>query len=143
MQWLVALHVVSAFLGIGPTYFGHFLFRRNQQPDQLRQAMGYFQALNYFPKIGGTIAVLSGIALVVWTGWEFTDIWIAASIVLYVLIQVVAIGLLGPQVERLAKALDGGDGPAIASLVKEANHLFNVVSVLGIVLILLMVVKPM
>jgi Predicted integral membrane protein (DUF2269). len=143
MQWLVAVHVVSAFLGIGPTYFGHFLFRKNQQPEQLRQAIGYFQALNYFPKIGGSIAVLSGIGLVAWTGWRFSDLWIAASIVLYVVIQAVAIGILGPRVGRLAKALHEGDEFKVPALVKEANQLFNVVSALGIVLILLMIVKPM
>jgi uncharacterized membrane protein len=146
MEWLVALHVVSAFLGIGPTFFGHVLFRKGQQAKQLRQSIGYFEMLNYFPKIGGTIAVLSGVALVAWSGWNFSDLWIVASLVLYVLIQVVAIGLLGPVVGKLMQVLGSGDDESsdlCLPLVKRANQLYNVVSLLGIVLILLMIVKPM
>lgn len=151
MEWLVWIHVVSAFLGIGPTYFGHLLLRRKQQREQLLQAMEMFNLLNYFPKIGGTIAVLSGVALVALSGWKFSDLWILLSLVLYVLIQVVAVGMLGPVMGKLNQALiaegeKAGDPNLIANrtaLLVKANRLYNTASILGVILITLMIVKPM
>ncbi|MFC5699988.1 DUF2269 family protein [Cohnella faecalis] len=152
MEWLVAVHVISAIVGIGPTYFGHVLFRKRQRMEQLRQSLALFDLLNYFPKIGGSIAVVSGVALVGFSGWEFADLWIWISLVLYVLIQIVAVGILGPVVGQLIHALNGGDEQEAGSaavtnkaafLLAKANRLFNIVSFLGLVLIVLMIVKPM
>ncbi|TMV51930.1 DUF2269 family protein [Paenibacillus mesophilus] len=152
MEWLILIHVVSAIIGIGPTFFGHMLFRKRQQGEQLKQSLALFQLLNYFPKIGGTIAVVSGVVLVAMSGWKFSDLWIWISLVLYVLIQVVAVGMLGPVVGQLIHALNSGDeSPAdrgtstnkAAVLLAKANRLYNTASFMGIVLIILMIVKPM
>lgn len=65
MEWLKLLHILSAIMGIGPTFFGHVLVRSKQSPDELRQSMKLFKWIEMFPKIGGTIAVLTGILLIV------------------------------------------------------------------------------
>jgi len=147
MEWLVAIHVLSAVLGIGPTYFGHILLRRKQGRDQLLQSLSLFKLLNFFPKIGGSIAVVSGILLVALSGWKFSDLWILGSLILYVLVQVVAVGMLGPVLNRLVQALDAAkeQDPAADSsaLLAKANQLYNTASILGTILILLMIVKPM
>ncbi|MCR8635222.1 DUF2269 domain-containing protein [Paenibacillus radicis (ex Xue et al. 2023)] len=152
MGWLVVIHVVSSIVGIGPTFFGHVLFRKKQQREELKQSLALFQLLNYFPKIGGTIAVLSGVALVALSGWKFTDLWIWISLVLYVLIQVVAVGMLGPVMSQLIQVLNGENGRSTdqdtstnkaAILLSKANRLYNTASIMGIILILLMILKPM
>ncbi|MNI24829.1 hypothetical protein D3C73_784620 [compost metagenome] len=151
MEWLVWIHVLSAILGIGPTYFGHILLRKKQQREQLLQSLVLFKLLNYFPKIGGSIAVVSGVALVALSGWKFSDLWILISLVLYVLIQVVAVGMLGPILGQLNQVLNVGDEKASApdtlanktALLTKANQLYNTASILGTVLIILMIVKPM
>ena len=150
MAWLVTIHVLSAVLGIGPTYFGHLLLRKKQGKEQLLQSLSMFKLLNYFPKIGGSIAVLSGLALVAVSGWTFSDFWIWLSLVLYVLIQVVAVGMLGPVLTRLVQALndrhekeaDPSNPHGYMALLDQANRLYNTASILGTVLIVLMVVKP-
>ncbi|GGD82583.1 DUF2269 family protein [Paenibacillus nasutitermitis] len=151
MEWLIWIHVLSAILGIGPTYFGHILLRKKQQREQLLQSLVLFKLLNYFPKIGGSIAVVSGVALVASSGWKFSDLWILISLVLYVLIQVVAVGMLGPVLGQLNQVLSVGDEKASdpettankTALLTKANQLYNTASILGIVLIILMIVKPM
>ncbi|MDF2724424.1 MAG: hypothetical protein K0Q59_4099 [Paenibacillus sp.] len=151
MGWLVTVHVLSAVLGIGPTYFGHILLRKKQQREQLLQSLSMFKLLNYFPKIGGTIAVVSGILLVALTGWNFSDLWILVSLALYVVIQVVAVGMLGPVLNKLVQALNAADGgesspsgtDSKSTLLAKANRLYNTASLLGIVLIVLMIIKPM
>lgn len=150
MAWLITIHVLSAVLGIGPTYFGHMLLRKKQGKEQLLQSLSMFKLLNYFPKIGGSIAVLSGLALVAVSGWTFSDLWIWLSLVLYVLIQVVAVGMLGPVLTRLVQALndghekeaDPGNSHGYMALLAQANRLYNTASILGTVLIVLMIVKP-
>ncbi|SDC95103.1 Predicted integral membrane protein [Paenibacillus sp. UNCCL117] len=149
MEWLVTIHVLAAVLGIGPTYFGHILLRKKQRRDQLLQSLSLFGQLNYFPKIGGSLAVVSGILLVALTGWKFSDLWILGSLILYVLVQVVAVGMLGPVLNRLIQTLNGAkeqerDLSADSSaLLARANRLYNTASTMGTILILLMIVKPM
>ncbi len=151
MTWLVWIHVLSAFLGIGPTFFGHVLLRKKQQRAQLQQSLALFQLLNYFPKIGGSIAVASGVALVALTGWAFSDLWILISLVLYVIIQFVVVGMLTPILNRLNQALQASDEQANvpdaqakeSALLAKASQLYNTASLLGIALVLMMVIKPM
>ncbi|OAS18429.1 DUF2269 family protein [Paenibacillus oryzisoli] len=151
MKWLVLIHIVSAILGIGPTYFGHILLRKSQNNEQLRQSLALFQLLNYFPKIGGTLAVVTGLALVALTGWKFSDVWILISLVLYVIIQVVVVGMLTPVMNQLNLWLSEEQSKSLAPdtvankgvLLSKANKLYNTASILGIVLIILMIVKPM
>lgn len=151
MEWLVTIHVLSAVLGIGPTYFGHILLRKKQSRDQLLESLSLFGLLNYFPKIGGTIAVVSGILLVALSGWKFSDLWIFGSLVLYVLIQTVAVAMMGPVLKQLVQALnaavDQERDPAASvgglALLAKANRLYNTASIMGTALILLMIVKPM
>ncbi|NQX62601.1 DUF2269 family protein [Paenibacillus qinlingensis] len=151
MKWLVLIHIVSAILGIGPTYFGHILLRRSQNNEQLRQSLALFQQLNYFPKIGGTLAVVSGVALVALAGWKFSDLWILSSLVLYVIIQVVVVGMLTPVMTQLnqwlseekSKTIDPDTEADKGALLTKANKLYNTASIMGTVLIILMIVKPM
>ncbi|NOU65747.1 DUF2269 family protein [Paenibacillus sp. LMG 31461] len=151
MKWLVLIHIVSAIVGIGPTYFGHILLRRNQKDEQLQQSLALFQKLNYFPKIGGSIAVVTGVALVAFAGWKFSDLWILISLVLYVLIQFVAVGVLTPVMSQLNQLLSEEDTKSLnperhankSLLLTKANRLYNAASIMGIVLIILMIAKPM
>ncbi|TBL76144.1 DUF2269 family protein [Paenibacillus thalictri] len=148
MGWLVTIHVLSAVLGIGPTYFGHVLLRKKQSREQLLESLKLFGLLNYFPKIGGSLAVVSGILLVLLSDWKFSELWIVGSLILYVLIQVVAVAMMGPVLKRLVQALgedeDRERDPAAgsSSLLAQANRLYNTASIMGTILILLMIVKP-
>ncbi|MBD0379510.1 DUF2269 family protein [Paenibacillus sedimenti] len=149
MKWLVLIHIMSSIIGIGPTYFGHILFRKRQQVGELRRSLELFQILNFFPKIGGTIAVLSGLLLVWLGGWSFVTFWIIASLILYIAIQVVAVGLLGPITAKLQKELNS---PKLSTeqeipresilLLAKANGLYYTASALGVILFILMIIKP-
>lgn len=149
MKWLVLVHVLSSIIGIGPTYFGHILFRKSQRVGELRKSLELFQVLNYFPKTGGTLAVLTGLLLVWLDGWKFASLWIIGSLVLYVAIQIVAVGMLGPVGGKLMQALSSPElkaeqalPPDAAKLLAKASGLFYVASALGIVLFAFMILKP-
>lgn len=146
---LVAVHVVAAIVGIGPTYFGHVLLRKGQTLGQLRNSLVLSAKLEKFPKVLGSIAVLSGL-LLVWLGdYGWDQWWIIAAIVDYVLIQIVVIAFLARATAGLAVKVQAASGPSeqpasgelVAGLAK-VNAINYVATVLGIVLFLLMFFKP-
>ncbi|NIK79904.1 putative membrane protein [Paenibacillus castaneae] len=149
MNWLVLLHVVSAIVGVGPAYFLHVLLRKQQTVGELRVSMNLSKTLEFFPKIGGSIAVLSGLLLVVISDWAFREFWIWGSIVMYVLIQIVVIGYVGPRLKKIVNWVKDYNGPSDAVVPQEqqawlarANYLMYVASFFGLVLFTFMVLKP-
>jgi uncharacterized membrane protein len=146
---LVFIHVLSAIIGIGPTYFGHILLRKGQTLGQLRSSLGFMPLLEKFPKILGSLAVVSGI-LLAWLGnYGFELLWIYGALVVYVIIQVVVIGFMAPAAKRLAVKVGASseqlDKPVSAELSAEVSkvNMFNyVATVFGVVLFLLMFFKP-
>jgi uncharacterized membrane protein len=103
-----------------------------------------------FPKIGGSLAVITGL-LLIWLGHygSFTQIWLLGSLIAYVVIQIIAIGFATPNQKRLGRwALDPAnmsetDLPAeqVLQWVKARNY-FYVASAVGLVLFIFMIIKP-
>ncbi|BBI32802.1 DUF2269 family protein [Cohnella abietis] len=150
MKWLVLVHVLSALIGIGPTFFGHVLLRNNQTLEQLRHSMKLAGRLDFFPKIGGTIAVITGILLICLNDYgPVTQLWLIGSLVLYVLIQIVVIGFMAPTQKRLAKWVFDASNLSKVELPQEqrailsrANSLYYVASAMGLLLFVFMIIKP-
>jgi uncharacterized membrane protein len=149
LNLLVFLHVVSAVVGVGPTFFSHVLMRRGQTYGQLRSSLGLAKTLEKFPKIGGSLAVLTGL-LLAWLGdYGFRDFWIYASIADYVLIQIVVIGFMSPAAAKLgrqvfssAEPADQPVSPDIAAGTARINNISWIATVLGALLFVLMFFKP-
>ncbi len=150
MQWLVLIHVLSAIMGIGPTFFGHVLVRINQTPEQLRHSLKLAGRLDFFPKVGGSLAVITGILLIVLNDYgTFTQLWLVGSLVLYVLIQIVVIGFVAPSQKRLAQwvfdeaNLNKSELPwEQRKILAKANSMLYVASSMGLVLFVFMILKP-
>jgi Predicted integral membrane protein (DUF2269). len=153
MDWLeglVVIHVLSALIGIGPTYLGHVLLRRNQSVQQFRTSFGYTKAMDLFPKIGGTIAVLSGVGLAL-TGryGSFAQIWMLGSLVIYIFIQIIMAAAFSPNMKKLQNwlfdpsNLQASVFPAEQQQwVNRASSWLYAASGLGIVLFIFMILKP-
>lgn len=150
MKWLILIHVLSAIVGVGPTFFGHVLLRRKQSLSDLRANLELGKYLEFFPKIGGTIAVLSGLVLIFIGNYgSFGQLWLAGSLVLYILIQAIVIGIVTPNQKKLAGwVLDPANAmvqemPAEQrSLLGRVSNLYYCASALGALLFIFMIVKP-
>lgn len=150
MKFLVLIHVLSAIIGVGPTFFSHVLYRKSQTVNELRQSVKLAGWLEFFPKIGGTIAVLSGL-LLIWIGeyGKITQLWLLGSIVLYVLIQIVVIAFATPPAKQLNKWLQDPANRSIQEtlpeepkkLLSKVNGLFYVASGMGTLLFIFMIVQ--
>ncbi|WP_027483396.1 DUF2269 family protein [Deinococcus pimensis] len=150
MKLLVLIHVLSAVIGIGPTFFSAALLRGRPSSAALRHNLALFSTLSFFPKIGGTLTVLSGLALI-WRGQygSVTQLWLLGSLVLYVLIQVVVLGYVVPRVGRLTAWASGPQGRDASVMPGEQAALLGgihrahlVVGALGLALFALMILKP-
>ncbi|MGD6968240.1 DUF2269 family protein [Rossellomorea vietnamensis] len=151
MKFLVLLHVLSAIMGVGPTFFAHVLARKKQTADQLRHTLVLGAHLEKFPKIGGTLAVITGLILFFAGEYgAFTQVWILGSLILYVLIQIIVIGFVTPNSSHLRKWLDAPENSEVTGeLPEEAqnylnkmNGYFYLASTLGVLLFIFMILKP-
>ncbi len=150
MKWLVLLHVLSAIVGIGPTYALHILLRKNQSVPEIRNSYQAANLIQFFPKIFGTLAVLSGIALAIIGSYgAFTQLWLIGSLILYVLIQIIMVGFAGPLVVLIGKWLmDPVSQPLDVLPVEQVKlhnkilNYLNMASILGIILFIFMILKP-
>ncbi|WP_223700530.1 DUF2269 family protein [Sutcliffiella deserti] len=150
MQWLVWIHILVAIIGIGPTFFGNILLRKNQTVTDLRHNILLQHKLDFFPKIGGTIAVITGILLVIFGNYgSILQIWLLGALFIYFVIQVLVIGFISPKVYELQRWLLHPENRASTQLpfnqaenLKTISNLYMLVSVLGILIFLLMIIKP-
>ncbi|WP_239617512.1 DUF2269 family protein [Cohnella mopanensis] len=146
---LVAIHVLSAIIGIGPTYFSHVLLRKGQTLGQLKSSLTFIPLLEKFPKILGSVAVLSGI-LLAWLGdYGFKQLWIYGSLAVYVIIQIIVVGFMAPAAKKLvAKAMASSDpvdqtvSSELQVDVSKVNNLNYLAAIFGIILFLFMFFKP-
>ncbi|MYL34467.1 DUF2269 family protein [Pontibacillus yanchengensis] len=150
MSLLVLIHVLSAIVGVGPTFFAHVLVHPDQTSAQLRESLALGKKLEYFPKIGGTIAVVSGL-LLIWLGdyGSFMQVWLVGSLILYILIQIIVIAMVTPKSRRVHYWVNLEENKQATALplkqeqlLKSVNTWFYVASTLGVLLFILMILKP-
>jgi hypothetical protein len=150
MKWLVLIHVLTAIIGIGPTFALHILLRKNQSVPESRSSFKTISGLLLFPKILGILAVVSGLILFnVGSYGSFIQLWAIGSLILYILIQIIVIGFIGRLSPHLEKWLVDPVSQSVQILpveqIKLRNKLsnyLNVSSILVIVLFIFMILKP-
>jgi len=150
LQTLIAVHVLSALVGIGPTFILHLLLRGNQSAAQLRHSLALQRIVERFPKIGGPIAVASGILLVSFYSYgSFGQLWLIGSLVLFILIQIVVVGVAGRQLQPVLaweREAAGQTDPVVPPQVEEALKRVGgsmwLAHALAAALFLLMILKP-
>ena len=150
MTWLVVVHVLSAMLGLGPAYAFPLMLREANTTEEMRGNMKQVAYLEVFPKVFGTLAVLSGLALVFLNSYgPFTQAWIIGSLAVYVAIEVLVIGFLNPAANKLMQRLSergdavpsAPDAEMIPLYVRVRNlHLWA--GLLGLAIFILMIAKP-
>jgi len=151
LKFLILIHVLSSIIGVGPTFFAHVLLRNKQPIQELRFSYKVGKCLEFFPKIGGSIAVLSGLALLYVGdyGSFFKQLWLVGSLVLYIIIQIIVIGFITPKQKQVANWLfdpinekEKELSSKIKVLHESVNKLFYVASFFGILLFIFMIIKP-
>jgi uncharacterized membrane protein len=150
MTFLIIIHVLSAIIGVGPTFFSHVLLRNNQSLEELRASLKMAHRLELFPKIGGSIALITGLLLVMIGNYgKFAQLWIIGSLVAYALIQIIVIAVISPRQKKLTGwVLDIAHRnektlPDVQSkLFVKVSNLYYGPTALGVILFIMMIVRP-
>ncbi|AJY77499.1 hypothetical protein VN24_04410 [Paenibacillus beijingensis] len=150
LEWLVLLHVMTAVLGLGPAYAFPFILRDASFAPEMEKTLGLVARLEMFPKIFGTLAVVSGLVLF-WIGsyGSFTQLWILGTLILYVIIEVLIVGFLNPTVSKLQASLQALDMTGNSELPAHVKQMYAKVrnlhlwaSVLSLIIFIFMILKP-
>ena len=150
MEGLVVVHVLSAVLGLGPAFAFPFLLRSTDSPEEMKRNVQQVAYLEIFPKLFGTLALLSGFALFFFGSYgPFLQLWIAGSVAVYIAIEILVIGFMAPAVKTLLKRIDEtaaepaqASVPQLRGLYIRVRRLHLWSGALGLLLLALMIVKP-
>lgn len=143
LKWL---HILSAIVAVGANVtYGIWIARASRNPAALPFTLRGIKLIDdriANPAYG--LLLVTGLLMVFVGRLQLTIPWLLTALVLYVF--VVLVGLLGytPTLRRQIRVLDseGFDSPNYQALASRGTILGIVVTILAIVIVFLMVVKP-
>ncbi|MFC0216574.1 DUF2269 family protein [Paenibacillus chartarius] len=150
MVWLVIIHVLSAVLGLGPAFAFPWMLRAVSTVNDMSRNLQQVAYLEKFPKVFGSLAVLSGLALF-WLGsyGPFMQLWLAGTLAVFIVTEVLVIGFLNPAANRLMKRIaesplspEAAPTGDLAGLYTRVRSLHIWSGVLGLIIFVLMIAKP-
>jgi hypothetical protein len=116
---VVFLHVVSAIVVVGSTFFSPLVgagLRRASSTRSLQEWARLFQAMGQWAGKAAAVVLLTGLYLAFDGDWWGSG-WLEVSLVLFTLAGVGAMGVLDPWAGRLVEAAEAApDGPVGADL---------------------------
>ena len=147
-EFFKTLHVAAAVAWVGGVILSHVnaaLAARSGDPARM---LGFIRiqgwlGQRYFAPLAGVV-VLSGVAMVIESGWEFEDTWIVIGIALFLASSIIGAGFLTPKSDQLTAAIEqkGMDDPDGQRLNKQLTTLSRVDLLILVLVVIDMVVKP-
>ena len=144
--WLKTLHIVFAIVAVGLNIsYGIWQVRAAREPEHTGYALRGIKFLDdriANPSYAGLLIV--GILLVLLGPWEFTQFWVYAAIVLYLLMGTVAFFFYSPTLKRQIDVYEasGAGAPEFTALSARSRIVGIILAVIVVAIIVLMVVKP-
>jgi len=142
---LKILHVLAAITALGANLTYPFWLRRaGTDRDRVLDALDGIRALDRRVANPAYIVVfILGIFLVLTGNLSFTTFWIAAAIVLFIVVAVLGAVAYAPALRRQeAEARADVRSPAYAAAARRQNVIGGVVTLLVVAIVFLMVAKP-
>jgi uncharacterized membrane protein len=147
-EFFKTIHILGAAAWAGAVIYSQFLaFLASRSKDPQRM-LGFMEdeawlGKHYFAPTS-IITLLAGIAMVIESGWEFTDAWIVIGLVLFFVTVLLGMLVLSPKSEQAVAAIreKGLDDPGVKAQVDQLMTLSRIDLGLLVVIIADMVIKP-
>ncbi|KXH80644.1 DUF2269 family protein [Sporosarcina sp. HYO08] len=143
---VVLVHVMAAVVGLGPAFIFPILFRFSKTKEQMLWINALMAAIEKVVIVGSLTLLATGLFMGMLHPYLFSTGWYIASIALYVLAQVLVIGIAGKNAQMAATLLEQSEGTSIPEEVlllnKKADAALLYANGIAIVMIILMVTKP-
>ncbi len=145
-QFLVLVHVLSAILGMGPGFIMIYVVTRATNIVELRHAYLIRNRLHVFVMVGGTLLLLSGLAMGAINTILFSAKWYVISLILFIVALSFGPVILSPlskPIKKLLKEHQGDDIPKeYYAMAKKLFFYERIENVIFISIIVLMILKP-
>ena len=144
--WLKFGHILLAIVAVGFNFtYGILIRRAAREPEHLGHVLRTVKTLDdRFATPAYILLPVLGLAMVFIGGWDITDLWIIASLALYVVAVVLGATQYTPTLRRQIAALDtgGAESAEFKALTARGNALGAAIGAFVVVIIGLMVLKP-
>lgn len=145
-SFLLLIHVLSAILGLGPGFVMIYIVTKATTMTELRHAYLIRNRLHRFVMVGGTLLLLSGLAMGSIRPYLFHAGWYVTSLVLFLIALGFGPVVLSPRSKPIKVLLKTHTGDKIPEEYYElAQKLFfyeRLENVIFIAIIVLMILKP-
>lgn len=144
--WIKTLHIFLAIVAVGFNIsYGIWQARASREPEHMGYALRGIKFLDdrvANPSYAGLLVV--GIILVLIGPYEFTTLWVAIAIGLYIAMGIIAIVFYSPTLKRQIAAYEasGAQSAEFQELGVRGRMIGIVLAVLVFAILILMVVKP-
>lgn len=140
------IHIIAAVMGLGTAFGFPLLVRGAKNAAQARFTLQTVKSMEVMPKVGSITLLVTGLILGIQEPELFRAGWYIASIVIYLLAQVIVIGMFPRFANAQMAVLDNhsaDDIPAEYRVIGRKSLRWELVThFLAFLLILLMVFKP-
>jgi uncharacterized membrane protein len=140
------LHVLLAIVAIGfNASYPIWLARAGQEPEHALWALRGIKRLDdRFANPAYGLLLVLGVAMTFMAGIPLSTFWIAAALVLYVLLIIGGVAVYSPTLKRQIAALEAGDpsSPEYRRLSQRGTVVGILLAIDVVVIVFLMVTKP-
>jgi uncharacterized membrane protein len=149
-ELVFALHILAVVIGFGGMFIAGF-YGNEAAKRPGREGLAIAETTMKVTALAPTMAVYSvpifGLLLIFLSDdtWKFSEPWVGASILLYLVLLVLAIAVQVPNLRKMLALRAGADGAQpleLQKLGRTAATVGGVVNVLWVVVLFLMVFKP-
>lgn len=148
-QFVLVLHILAVIIGFGGVFIAGFYGmeagkRRGPEGQAISEAT--MKVTSLVPTMAIYSVPILGILLILLSddAWQFSDMWVSLSFLLYIAALVVAQGFHVPNLKKMVEMGRTGrpDPGEMAQRAKKAATLGGILNVLWVLVLILMVVKP-
>ena len=143
---LLLVHVFSAILGLGPGFIMIYIVTKPETMTELRHAYVIRNRLHIFVMVGGTLLLLSGLAMGSINHYLFHAGWYVTSLALFLIALGFGPILLSPRSKPIKTLLKSHTNDIIPeeyySLARKLFFYERITNVIFLIIIVLMVLKP-
>lgn len=145
-RFLLLLHVSSAILGLGPGFILIYIVKKASSMTELRHAYSIRKTLHIFVMVGGTVLLLSGLAMGALNPYLFQAGWYVTALILFLIALAFGPVLLSPKSKPIKVLLksntDDKIPPEYYELARKLFFYERIENVIFFTIIVLMVLKP-
>lgn len=146
-QILVFIHVVSAILGLGPGFIMIYIVTKATNMTELRHAYVIRNRVHIFVMVGGSLLLITGLAMGAINTYLFHLGWFVTSLALFLIALCFGPIILSPRTKPIKKILKEYEGEEIPkeyyAFAKDLFFYERVENVLFIIIIGFMIWKPL